>query len=253
MSEPNRNLSDYATRYAALPFEEVQVAYRRRLVLEVLAECGARRVLEVGCGLEPLAPRAAAFDAWTIVEPAAAFATAATAQVAHDARVRVVTDTIEGAIASGSLSPGAFDVVILSSLLHEVPSPEEVLRGVRELCDAGTLVHCNVPNATSLHRELAVAMGLIAHVETPSPQQLALQQRRIFDARSLERLVSDAGFHVESAGGYLLKPFTHAQMAAMVSGGTIDRQVLEGLYVLGRKFPELASEIFVNVRSSEPR
>lgn len=253
MTPPHRNLSDYATRYAALPFEEVQVAYRRRLVLDVLAECGAKRVLEVGCGLEPLAAHAPSFDAWTIVEPAATFAAAAVEQVAGDSRVRVLVDTIEGAVGSGALVRGAFDVVILSSLLHEVPSPEEVLRGVRSLCDGRTLVHCNVPNATSLHRELAVAMGLIPDVATPSPQQVALQQRRIFDARSLERLVEGAGFAVASSGGYLVKPFTHAQMAALVSGGTIDRQVLEGLYVLGRKFPEFASEIFVNARSSGPQ
>lgn len=250
MPDHERDLSSYAARYAALPFEATQVAFRRRVVLEVLEEFRATRVLEVGCGLEPLAPHAPSFESWTIVEPAAPFAAAAQAACADDARVRVVVDTVEGALATRALVRGDHDLVILSSLLHEVPSPLEVLRGVHSLCTAQTVVHCNVPNATSLHRELAVAMGLIARVDALSPQQVSLQQGRIFDARSLAELATTAGFSVIGTGGYFLKPFTHAQMAALVSGGTIDRPMLEGLHALGRKFPDLASEIFVNLRQS---
>ncbi len=243
-----RDLDDYASRYAALPFEAIQVEYRRRAVLEVVRESRARHVVEVGCGLEPLARYATDFQTWTIVEPAAAFAESARKLVAADHRVRVVESTIEGAAAKGLLGANAPDLVLLSSLLHEVPSPEEVLAGVRGVCDANTLVHVNVPNASSLHRELAVAMGLISAVTAPSAQQVALQQSRIFDAESLERLVRDGGFFVVAAGGYLIKPFTHAQMQGLVEGGTIDRLMLDGLFQLGKKFPALASEIFVNAR-----
>ncbi len=248
MSTPLRDLADYADQYAELPFEATQVAYRRRLVLEVLEAHGATRVLEVGCGLDPLALHATGFGAWTIVEPAERFAKAAERLTSDDGRVRVISQTIEAAAASGALGQGDFDVILLSSLLHEVPSTEAVLRGVHSLCDAHTLVHCNVPNATSLHRELAVAMGIIPHASTPSPQQVRLQQGRIFDRAALDTLMAQCGFGVIARGGYLLKPFTHAQMQGLVSGGTIDRQMLEGLYALGKKFPDLASEIYVNAR-----
>lgn len=248
MTTPLRDLADYADQYADLPFEATQVAFRRRLVLEVLEGVQARRVLEVGCGLDPLAPYASGFDAWTIVEPAERFADNAERLTSDDGRVRVIAQTIEAAAASGALGRGDFDVILLSSLLHEVPSPDAVLRGVHALCEAQTLVHCNVPNATSLHRQLAVAMGLVPHVSTPSPQQVRLQQGRIFDLASLEALLAQCGFGVIERGGYLLKPFTHAQMQGLVDGGTIDRQILEGLHALGKKFPELASEIFVNAR-----
>ena len=39
-----------------------------------------------------------------------------------------------------------------------------------------------------------------------------------------------------------------AVLQMLVTGGTIDRQMLEGLYVLGKKFPSLASDILVNLR-----
>lgn len=44
------------------------------------------------------------------------------------------------------------------------------------------------------------------------------------------------------------EPFTLAQMQGLLEGGTIDRQMLEGRHALGKKFPELASELYVNAR-----
>ncbi len=243
---PARDLAHYADTYDALPFEAIQVEYRRRAVLERLAESGAQRILEVGCGRDPLSRHADGYRSWTIVEPAEAFAAQAVQLTAGDPRVRVVASTIEAAAASRTFAPGDFDFIVLSSLLHELPDPPGVLRGVRALCTHGTRVHCNVPNAGSFHRELAVAMGLIPAVDTPSAQQVALQQARIYQLAALEAELTDAGFRVVARGGYLLKPFTHAQMQALVTGGTIDRAMLEGLYRLGKKFPALASEIWVD-------
>lgn len=250
---PSRDLTEYAARYAALAFEETQVEYRREVVLQVLAESGGRRILEIGCALHPLCNFATAFDRWTIVEPAPVFAEAARISTAGDARVMVFEDTIEGACARGTIRRGDHDVILLSSLLHEVPSPEGVLRGVHTLSDASTRVHVNVPNATSLHRELAVAMGIIPSVYEPSAQQRTLAQPRIYDIASLEALLVQTGFVVTARGGYLLKPFTHAQMQALVSLGTIDRSLLDGLHALGKKFPALASEIFVNACAAGPQ
>jgi len=241
-----RDLARYADAYDGLPFEGIQVEYRRQAVLERLAAWGAHRILEVGCGREPLSLYAGDFDAWTIVEPAESFAAHAMQLTASDRRVRVVRATIEGAVEADALAAGAFDVVLLSSLLHEVPDPASVLRGVRALCARSTRIHCNVPNAGSFHRELAVAMGLIPSTDARSAQQVALQQSRIFDATSLEALVTEAGFRVVARGGYFMKPFTHAQMQALVTGGTIDRAMLDGLHRLGKKFPALASEIYVD-------
>lgn len=248
--DPDRDLSAYAEQYARLPFEATQVEYRRRVVLELLARTAATRVLEVGCGLEPLHPFVDSFEAWTIVEPAPAFARIATESALADDRITVVVQTIEEAASDGTLQRGAFDVVLLSSLLHEVPSPISVLQGVHALCGPETLMHVNVPNAHSLHRELAVAMGIIADVHEQSAQQRMLDQTRIFDSVQLSALIQSTGFTIVDQGGYLVKPFTHAQMQTLVTSGTIDRSLLDGLFVLGKKFPFLASEIFVNARRS---
>ena len=106
------------------------------------------------------------------------------------------------------------------------------------------LVHVNVPNAASLHRRLAKAMGLIQELEALSERNVELQQHRVYSLATLQRDLQAAGLRPVEDGGILLKPFTHAQMSTMVEA--LGSDILAGLAVLGRELPELSSEIFVN-------
>ena len=49
-----RDLDDYLIQYDNLPFEDVQVRYRRKRVLELLNELKPSNILEIGCGYKPL-------------------------------------------------------------------------------------------------------------------------------------------------------------------------------------------------------
>lgn len=44
-----------------------------------------------------------------------------------------------------SLSKEKFDYIVMSSLLHEVENPEELLRSVHQISSANTVIHVNVP------------------------------------------------------------------------------------------------------------
>jgi hypothetical protein len=48
------------------------------------------------------------------------------------------------------------------------------------LCSANTLVHVNVPNAKSMHRLLALEMGLIDTLYAPSELQKNIQATAYF-------------------------------------------------------------------------
>lgn len=239
-----RDLADYAEQYGSLPFEQHQARMRRRHVLDMLARHGARSILEVGCGLDPIFTSLDAFDQCVVVEPAASFAAAARARAASDPRVQVHEALIEHV--APQLRGERFDMILLSSFLHERSDPVAVLRAVRALCGVDTVVHVNVPNARSLHRLLAVAMGLIDSPYDLSPTQRRLQQSHTFDVAALERLLAQAGFRVVDSGSYFVKPFTHAQMEAMLERGIIDASVLDGLDALARDLPGFGSEIYAN-------
>jgi 2-polyprenyl-3-methyl-5-hydroxy-6-metoxy-1,4-benzoquinol methylase len=136
---------------------------------------------------------------------------------------------------------GRADVVICSSLLHEVSDTTQFLSACRELLGADGRLYVDVPNARSLHRRLARAMGLITDEAELSGRNRALGQGRVFDAESLHAELAMAGFRVLEEGGYFLKPFTSAQMAGL---SFLDPRMTDGLCEMGRELPALAAEIF---------
>jgi len=244
-----RDLEKYQADYVALPFEPQQALYRKRLVVEHLIKHRARRILEVGCGLDPLFTAYTDFDTLHIVEPSAAFHEIALEKCRGRQGVHLYAGTLEQNIAA--LSREHFDFILLSGLLHEVERPEQILAAVRPHCREHTIVQAIVPNAKSLHRVLALEMGLIGSLYTLSPMQNALQQHRTFDLERLASLMTQGGFSVFDSGSFFIKPFTHAQMDELMASGLVTQQMLDGFYALGRHLPGFGSEIFVNARIRE--
>lgn len=253
--QPVRDLVDYTQQYRALPFEPIQIGFRRRLVLQKIRAVAPARLLEVGCGERPLfldLPDTAC----TVVEPTDAFAQSARELAAreHAARppVRIVQALLEDAVGELHSASGGFDMVVASCVLHEVPDAQRFLQALRRLCGPSTVLHVNVPNARSLHRLLAVAMGLIEDTTVPSQTQQTMQQRgTVYDLASLTRALADAGLAVESHGTLLVKPFTHAQMQQLVDQGFMTQAMLDGLDRLVRWLPDMGSELWVHARRTE--
>lgn len=151
---------------------------------------------------------------------------------------------MEGVQAVGS----DFDMIICSSLLHEVEDPKSVLRAIASKCRKHTIVHVNVPNANSMHRRLGKAMGLIGDVHEHSENNIEYQQNIVFDKKRLKQMLQECGLEAFEEGGFFIKPFSHIQMSQMLQTGIIDERVLDGLNQLGICNPEYASEIWANCR-----
>lgn len=247
MMASSRKDDQYSAAYLAdYGFEAELVRRRQRVAIEALDRTAARTVIEVGCGVTSLA-QAFMHDGrsvtdWIIVEPSEAFRKAAAKQC-RGLPVRIIAGRFE---TEAPYLGAQADAIIMSGVLNEVPRPKRLLDAARETLAPGGLVHASVPNARSMHRRLARAMGLIAREDAPSKRNVALGQATIFDRRRLRDLARRAGFVVADAGGYFVKPFTHAQMAKITE--TIGDDILDGLDELGRELPELAAEIYVNLR-----
>lgn len=242
-----RDLERYQSDYAGLPFEQTQAAYRRRRVIEQLERFHPATILEVGCGEEPLFLHYQACEAMHVVEPAARFHEHAAQLARQHAKVQVHRGTLEEL--AGGLAAVRFDCILLSSVLHEAPDPAALLKAAHSLCHDSTTVHVYVPNARSLHRLLALEMGLIADIHEVSPTQQRMQQSVTYDAESLTQALRTAGFAIEETGTFFIKPFTHAQMASLQASGMLDARMLEGLYGLGRHLPEHGSELYAIARA----
>ena len=239
-----RDLDAYTEHYSQLPFEAIQASYRRRLVLSRVAKHRPKSLLEIGCGELPLFTNLDNVVV-TVVEPAAAFAERARELARERSGVTVLEACAEQVPAPVSGGTGGFDMIVVSCLLHEVEDAQALLAAVRRQCRADTVVHVNVPNAQSLHRLLAVSMGLIQAPDARSETQRVMQQRAVYDRGNLETEISRAGFKVFDRGSLFVKPFAHSQMQYLVDTGFLTPLMLDGLGSLTDLLPDLGSEIWV--------
>jgi hypothetical protein len=235
----------YADQYRDGEFEPVIARIRRNKVLAALHEHPHRRILEVGCGFEPLFPDVDAFDEYWTVEPGKEAVQAAIAHPAVDARVHVV----EGFLETADIPPG-FDFIAVSSLLHEVRDPGAFAQSVRAHCGASTVVHFNVPNVRSFHRLLALEAGLIPDLFEKSETEKRFGRQTRFDLTTLIAFLQEHGFDVIASGTYFVKPFTHAQMEQLLRAGIVDMNVIDALDRMIRYMPDLGAEMFVDARRS---
>lgn len=248
MSSSNKALQYQSTYLSNYGFESVMVEYRRAILLERLKKYKPNSVIEIGCGSELqyqeflTQNEGSTPNSWLIVEPADAFASVARASKLPN--LHVIQGFFEQSVSKikNSLTSQP-DMVICSSLLHEVASAPVMLAAIREVMSRQTILHVNVPNSESFHRRLAQSMGMIGNTKAMSKRNTNLLQHRVYDMKLLKDDLTKAGFTVIDEGGYLIKPFTHEQMEHV--SPYLGESVMDGLFKLGRELPDLASEIWI--------
>jgi 2-polyprenyl-3-methyl-5-hydroxy-6-metoxy-1,4-benzoquinol methylase len=166
------------------------------------------RLLELGCatGLMTslLAGRVAHVDA---VDRSAGFLARAAARDLPNATFhRALVEEVEPA--------GPYDHVVAAALLNELEDPAGVLRRCRGWVGRGGLVHVTMTNPRSLHRLLAVEMGLLAALDADSARGATYDTRQLADGPGLERLGAAAGLRCLHREPVLLKPLANAQLEA---------------------------------------
>ena len=126
-----------------------------------------------------------------------------------------------------------FQHVVAAHLINELPDPLALLRRIRgEFLAPGGLVHVSLTNPYSLHRLVAMEMGLLESASGLSDRGRSLATVEIFDADRLEALGAEAGLTCVHREPVLLKPFTNAQLE------TLPEDVVAGLDRVARRFPE---------------
>jgi 2-polyprenyl-3-methyl-5-hydroxy-6-metoxy-1,4-benzoquinol methylase len=234
----------YAVQHGGGPgwFENALIASRRNQVLSALERHPHEDVLEIGCGLDPLIAHMRNTRSFTTVEPCESFV-----ECARAAGAEVVQGFLEDVLPELEIRR-PFDFVVASSLLHEVPDPSRFLDSVRTLCDPGTIVHFDVPNMRSMHRLLAVEMGLIPDVFEESETERRFQRTTRFDATRFRAALVCAGFEIVQFGTYFIKPFSHSQMEALIDSNIVSHDVIRGLEKLAAHLPDFGAEMFADVR-----
>ena len=133
-----------------------------------------------------------------------------------------------------------YDNVVLTHVLEHVADPVDTLRSARKWVKDDGLVLACVPHANSVHRQMAVVMGLLAEENELNATDLGIGHRRVYDRPMLRRHFQQAGFKIKAEGGYWLKPISNAQIEA-----TWTEAMLAAAMRVGERYPDIAAEIYV--------
>lgn len=243
-----RDIDKYQKEYIKSEFEQqYQVRYRRKKIVELIEKEGYQSILEIGCGMDTLASYVSGYTNFTIVEPGQDFMEKAKNDLKGNENVHFINGYFEKEL--DQINKSTYDFIIVSSLLHEVENPIELLSAIKSICTPQTIVHINVPNRLSLHRILAYEAGIIKSLGDKSGRNNDLQQNYIFDAESLEQMIRDVGeIEICEKGSYFVKPFSHKQMEECLRYGIIDEKILNAFYNVTKYMPEYGSEIYIQFK-----
>ena len=126
----------------------------------------------------------------------------------------------------------AYDVILASHVLEHVDDPQAILRLISSwLVETGKIIIV-VPNRNSLHRQLAVLMGLQPELDTLSKRDLMVGHQRVYSLEGLEEDVRRAGLRPIKSVGFFLKVLPNAMML------DYSRELLWALNVISSSLPK---------------
>ena len=137
-------------------------------------------------------------------------------------------------------SDPAYDIILLGHVLEHVDGPRQVLARAAKWLNPGGRIICAVPNCRSLHRQVAVIMGLLQTEQDMSDKDIHHGHRRVYSPESLRSEFTLAGLNIDFFGGYWLKPISDAQIEADWSP-----EMLDAFMVLGERYPDIAAEMVI--------
>jgi trans-aconitate methyltransferase len=137
-----------------------------------------------------------------------------------------------------------FDSIILEHVLEHVDDPVGLLVRVREWLAPGGRLFLGVPNGNSIHRLVAVKMGLLEQPCQLNARDHSLGHRRVYTPATFRADIEQSGLTVEEIGGVYFKPLSNAQIQ-----DHWNEAMIQGFYELGKDFPEFAAEIYAVCRA----
>lgn len=131
-----------------------------------------------------------------------------------------------------------FNTVVVDHVLEHVEQPVSLLlRAKNGLAPRGRIL-VGVPNGHSIHRLVAVKMGLLKEPCELNARDIALGHRRVYTRQSLKSDLELAGLNIIIMGGVFFKPLSNRQIQDHWT-----EEMIQGFYELGKDFPEHAAEL----------
>lgn len=96
-----------------------------------------------------------------------------------------------------------------------------------------------VPNANSIHRLVAVKMGLLDNPCQLNSRDHELGHRRVYTPNTFRTDIEKSELKVLEMGGVYFKPLSNRQIQDHWTA-----EMIQGFYELGKDFPDYAAELY---------
>ena len=136
-----------------------------------------------------------------------------------------------------------FDKLLALHVLEHVDDPVTLAKHLATWLEPDGEIVVVVPNKESLHRRLAVIMGLTPELSTLSPRDHLVGHQRVYDLDGLEADLRTAGFEPFERRGFFLKTLPNSMMIGHTP------ELVQALNVIGDHLPsEMLANIAVRAR-----
>ena len=207
----------------SLGFETILPFFRGKTLLEIGPADGAMTELLVKH-----------FSRITLLEPSMRYTTMLKSRFPH----AVIT---QGFIES-FIPKETYDTIVMAHVLEHVSNPMSALGNLKKAMNKSSRLIIIVPNADSLHRYLGVAMELLPKRTALNAYDKKLGHKRVYTKTLLTEHIHKSGLKIIHTGGIFIKPLSNDQMKSW------DSAIIRGLFSIGRKLPDLCSELYVVCR-----
>ncbi len=188
-------------------------SYHRYLRDLVIPVDGGRSALELGCGkglwTDVLSVR---YDQLDIVDGSAELLEKVLERCNSRSNVTGHADLVESFL---QVCTGAWHHIYMTFLLEHLEDPVAVLRQLPKHMKPDGLLFVAVPNATSVHRVLAVRAGIISTPEELSHNDHLVGHRRVYTKRLLIQHIQQSGFQPIKEYSIGFKPFNLAHLESL--------------------------------------
>jgi 2-polyprenyl-3-methyl-5-hydroxy-6-metoxy-1,4-benzoquinol methylase len=141
-----------------------------------------------------------------------------------------------------------YDRIFATWILTHLLDSGRVLEQFRSWLKPGGLLLVAVPNVRVLSRQWAQKMGYLEDLYALTENDRNHGHLRAYDRQRLNRELTSRGYDIVEQGGLMLKPFADFQMDELYASGLLGETHIEGLFRLGREYPDLASAIYAVCR-----
>lgn len=131
-----------------------------------------------------------------------------------------------------------FDCILATHVLEHVDDPVFLLKRMKSWLNINGRIVVIVPNKESIHRQLAVIMGLQNKLDSLSNRDLLVGHQRVYSIDSLSDDFIKAGFEIKEKSGFFLKVLPNSMMLSY------SNDLIEALNLISKCIP---SNLLANI------